>query len=77
MDKKKWVLQEIYNLIEIQEFYEVNKKWEKVKEVEHRINVTMNYWEPWNVHNYVVGGVPPRRLNVKVLGYISLLKFEI
>ncbi|WP_280554683.1 hypothetical protein [Clostridium perfringens] len=39
MDKKKWILQEIYNLIEIQEFYEVNKKWEKVRDVEHRINV--------------------------------------
>lgn len=42
MDKKRWILEEVYNLIEIQEFYEENKNWDKVADVERRIN---NYME--------------------------------
>lgn len=42
MDKKKWILEEIYYMIEIQGFYEENKDWDKAADVERRIN---NYME--------------------------------
>lgn len=42
MDKKRFVLEEIYNLIELKGFYEESRQWEKVYEIEKRIN---NYYE--------------------------------
>lgn len=61
MDKKKWILEEVYNLLRYKNFMRkirIGTKWEMLKE---ESIIIWNYWKPWNVLNYVRGYIPKRK----------------